>query len=94
MIQYFADWCIYSLLRFDPASKIGGSLNFFVYDTVKIYLLVLVIIGCIAFIRTFLSPHKLREIFSRQRFGIGNISASTLGALTPFCSCSSIPIFI
>lgn len=94
MIHSFADWFVYSLLRFDPASRVGSSLNFFVYDTIKIYLLVLVIIGCIAFIRTFLSPHKLREIFSRSRFGIGNISASLLGALTPFCSCSSIPIFI
>ena len=94
MIKIFADWLVYSLLNFEPASKIGGSLNFFVYDTVKIYFLVLIIIAAIAFIRTFLPPHKLNEAFSKQKFGLGNLSASMLGAVTPFCSCSSIPIFI
>lgn len=94
MIQQFTDWLIYSVFNLDPVSKMGSSINFFVYDTVKIYLLVLVIIGVIAFIRTFLPPHKIREMFSKQRFGVGNLSASLLGAVTPFCSCSSIPIFI
>lgn len=94
MVQQFADWLIYSVLNLDPASKIGSSINFFVYDTVKIYLLVLVIIGVIAFIRTFLPPHKIKEMFSKQRFGVENLSASILGAVTPFCSCSSIPIFV
>ncbi|MDD4271291.1 MAG: permease [Patescibacteria group bacterium] len=94
MIKIFADWLIFSLLNFDSASKIGGSLNFFVYDTVKIYFLILIIIAVIAFIRTFLPPHKLKETFSKQKFGLGNLSASMLGAVTPFCSCSSIPIFI
>ena len=94
MIQKFADWLIYSLLNFDPATKQGGSLNYFVYDTVKIYLLVLVIIAAIAFIRTFLPPHKLKETFAKQKYGTGNISSALLGAVTPFCSCSSIPIFV
>ena len=94
MIQQFSAWLVYSVFNFDPASKMGGSINFFVYDTVKIYLLVLIIIGAIAFIRTFLPPHKLKETFAKQKFGLGNISASLLGAVTPFCSCSSIPVFI
>ena len=94
MIQQFANWLVYSIFHLDPTSKAGSSINFFVYDTVKIYLLVLVIIAVIAFIRTFLSPRKLKETFAQQKFGIGNISASILGAVTPFCSCSSIPIFI
>ena len=94
MIQWFADWFVYSLLRVQPETKLGESLNFFAYDTVKIYLLILVIIAVIAFIRTFLPPHKLKETFSKQRFGAGNISSSLLGAVTPFCSCSSIPVFV
>jgi len=94
MIQQFADWLIYSVFKLDPASKIGSSINFFVYDTVKIYLLVLVIITAIAFIRTFLPPHKIKEMFAKQKFGVGNFSAAILGAVTPFCSCSSIPIFV
>lgn len=94
MIQQFADWLVYFLLNFDSVTKIGSSINFFVYDTVKIYLLVLVIIAVIAFIRTLFPPHKLKETFVKQRFGVGNISSSILGAVTPFCSCSSIPIFV
>ena len=82
------------MFNLDPASKIGSSVNFFVYDTIKIYLLVLVIIGVIAFIRTFLPPHKIKEMFAKQKFGVGNFFAAMLGAVTPFCSCSSIPIFV
>ena len=94
MIQQFANWLIFSVFNFDPATKIGGSLNFFVYDTIKIYLLVLAIIAVIAFIRACLPPHKIKKIFSRQKFGAGNLSAALLGAVTPFCSCSGVPIFI
>ncbi len=94
MFQQCADWLVYSILNFDPASKIAGSINYFVYDTIKIYFLVIVIIAVIAFIRTFLPPHKLKEMLARQKFGLGNLSASILGAVTPFCSCSSIPLFI
>lgn len=94
MIQQFADWLIYSVFNLDPASKTGSSINFFVYDTAKIYLLVLLIVAVIAFIRTFLPPHKIKQVLSKQRFGIGNLASSVLGAVTPFCSCSSIPLFV
>jgi len=93
MIQQFADWLVYFVFNLDPASKIGNSINFFVYDTVKIYLLVLAIITVITFIRTFLPPHKIKEMFAKQKFGVGNFFAAILGAITPFCSCSSIPVF-
>ncbi|KKP37520.1 MAG: hypothetical protein UR28_C0029G0002 [Candidatus Peregrinibacteria bacterium GW2011_GWF2_33_10] len=94
MLQQFADWLVYSFLNFDSGSRIASSVNFFVYDTIKIYFLILIVVFVIAFIRTFLSPHKIKETLAKQRFGIGNLSASILGAVTPFCSCSSIPIFI
>ncbi|MBI5414856.1 permease [Candidatus Peregrinibacteria bacterium] len=94
MLQQFADWLTYGIFGLDSTSKIGSSINYFIYDTIKIYLLILVIIAVIAFIRTFLPPHKIKEIFAKQRFGIGNFSAAILGAVTPFCSCSSIPIFV
>lgn len=94
MSQRFADWLVYTLCNFSPATKLGTSLNFFVYDIVEIYFLVLLVIAVIAFIRTFLPPHKLKEMFARQKFGSGNFAAAILGAVTPFCSCSSIPIFV
>jgi hypothetical protein len=94
MIQQFADWLTYSIINLDPTSKIGGSVNFFIYDTIKIYFLILAVVGVIAFIRTFLPPDKIKKTFIKQKFGTGNLAASLLGAVTPFCSCSSIPLFI
>jgi len=94
MIQKFTDWLVFSVFNFDAASKVGSSVNFFVYDTVKIYFLVIAVVAAVAFVRTFLPPHKIKETLSRQKFGIGNIAAAFFGAVTPFCSCSSIPIFI
>ena len=94
MLQQFADWLTYSILSLNPATKIGGSINFFIYDTVKIYLLDILIVAAIAFIRTFLPPHEIKKALSKQKFGMGNLAAAILGAVTPFCSCSSIPIFV
>ncbi|MFH1745335.1 MAG: permease [bacterium] len=94
MIQKFADWFSYSILNLDFASKIGVSINFFIYDTIKIYFLIIIVIGLVSFFRTFLPPHKIKETLSKQKFGIGNLVAAIFGAITPFCSCSSIPIFI
>ncbi|MDP2642922.1 MAG: permease [Candidatus Peregrinibacteria bacterium] len=94
MIQAFSNFLCYSVFGLNPASKFGETVNYFIYDTVKIYLLIIAVIAVISFIRTFLPPHKIKETLSKQRFGIGNLSASILGAVTPFCSCSSIPIFI
>lgn len=94
MIQQFANWLIYTIFDLDPTSKLGANINFFVYDTIKIYLLVILIVTVIAFIRTYLPPHKIKQVLSGQRFGTGNFAASLLGAVTPFCSCSSIPMFV
>lgn len=94
MLKQFSDWLVYSIFKFDSVSKIGSSVNFFVYDTIKIYFLVVAVVAAIAFLRTFLPPHKIKETLSKQKFGAGNLAASILGAITPFCSCSSIPIFI
>lgn len=94
MIKIFTDWLVYSFLGLDQATKLGSSVNFFVYDTLKISVMILVVITGIAFIRTFFPPNKLKDTLSKQKFGLGNVSASLLGAVTPFCSCSSIPMFI
>ncbi|MDP2860793.1 MAG: permease [bacterium] len=94
MDKYIADKVSYSFLGLSPTSKLGGSVNFFIYDTIKIYVLTLVIVAVIAFVRTFLPPHKIKEVLVRQKWGVGNLAASVLGAITPFCSCSSIPIFV
>ena len=94
MFQNFADWLTYSIFGFFPGTALGGSVNFFIYDIVKIYVLILLIVAGLAFFRTFLSPHKIKNVLVKQKFGAGNVMASLLGAVTPFCSCSSIPLFI
>ena len=77
----------------DPETRLGGAIHFFIYDTVKIFLLLAVMIFVIGVIRTWLPEHKLKNWMGRGRLG-GNFVAALFGAITPFCSCSSIPIFI
>lgn len=94
MLQAFSVWIVTSLFGLDPASKLGDSALFFVYDTLKIYFLVFTVLTAIGFVRTFLPPETVRSFLSKQRYGVGYIIASAIGAITPFCSCSSIPLFI
>lgn len=81
-------------LGLDPSSKIGGSIQFFLYDTIKIMVLLGVLILIISYIQSYFPPERTKRILGRFR-GIGaNCVAALLGTVTPFCSCSSIPLFI
>lgn len=75
-------------------SQIGGSLHFFLYDTIKIFILLSVLIFLASLIQSFFPPERTRRILSKVRGLPGNILGALLGTVTPFCSCSSIPIFI
>jgi hypothetical protein len=78
----------------DPASRIGGSMQFFVYDVIKIFILLSVLIFAISYVQSYFPPERTRRILG-GRSGIGaNILGALLGTITPFCSCSSIPLFI
>lgn len=94
MIQEFVDWLLYSLIGIDPIIRINQSINFFIYDSIKILLLLFFMISVIGFLRTYLPQHKIKKWLSGKRLGLGNFFASLFGAITPFCSCSSIPIFL
>ncbi|MDO8602888.1 MAG: permease [Candidatus Omnitrophota bacterium] len=93
MLQLIIDWLTYSVLKLDSGSKLGLSVNFFIYDSVKIMLLLFALIAMIGFLRSFISQRKIKAWIAGTR-GWGNFFASLFGAITPFCSCSSIPIFI
>ena len=81
-------------LGLDAAEKIGGSVQFFIYDLIKIMVLLGVLIFIISYIQSFFPPERTKKILGRFH-GIGaNIIAALLGTVTPFCSCSSIPLFI
>ena len=81
-------------LGLDTTGKIGGSVQFFIYDTIKIMVLLGVLILLISYIQSYFPPERTKKILGRFH-GIGaNIIAALLGTVTPFCSCSSIPLFI
>ncbi len=94
VIQPFANWLSYGLLGLSPASHLGSSLAFFFYDVPKIILLLGGMIFAITLLRSFFSAEKTRAWLGGKREGVGNILAATLGIITPFCSCSAVPLFI
>jgi uncharacterized protein len=94
MLKDFADNLVFGLLGFQPGTRIGEALNFFFYDTMKIFLLLVVIIFVVAVVRSFFPPERSRKLLSHRREYVGNFLAALLGIVTPFCSCSAVPLFI
>jgi uncharacterized membrane protein YraQ (UPF0718 family) len=94
VIEPLAGWITYSLLGLERGSHLGESLAFFLYDVPKIILLLGGMIFLISIIRTFFSPERTRALLGGKRQGMGNVLAALLGIVTPFCSCSAVPLFI
>ena len=95
MIQQFADWLIFDLLGMDANSRLGEAVNFFVYDSTKIILLLFSISIVMGIVNAYFPIERLRNYLSSHRlYGFQYLLASIFGAITPFCSCSSIPLFI
>jgi len=94
LIQPLANWVTYSLLQLQTDSHLGQSVAFFLYDVPKILLLLSGMIFLISILRTFFSPERTRALLGGKRQGIGNVLAALLGIVTPFCSCSAVPLFI
>ncbi|OGR81348.1 MAG: hypothetical protein A2X32_11020 [Elusimicrobia bacterium GWC2_64_44] len=93
-VQLFADWLVYGVFGLGRDTLAGGALNFFVFDTIKIFLLLAAIIYAVSIGRTFLPPSRVREIIlTKSRFA-GHLWAAALGIVTPFCTCSAIPLFL
>jgi len=92
-LEGLVDWLVYELAGMDVDSHLAGAIHFFIYDTVKIFLLLAVMIFIIGVVRSWLPQHKLKKWMSGGGM-TGNVIAALFGAITPFCSCSSIPIFI
>lgn len=93
MLLKFVDWLTYGVCGLNPDAKFSQALNFFVYDSIKILGLLFVMIFFIGVLRTFLPQERLKQ-WLNTKGALGNFMASLFGAVTPFCSCSSIPIFI
>lgn len=94
MIKQLANWLTYSVFQLTTGSHLADAVNFFIYDTVKILLMLSVIIYVITIIRSFFPPEKVKNILANKVEFVGNVMASSLGIVTPFCSCSAVPVFI
>ncbi len=94
MIKIFADWLTYNIFEMQAETHLADAVNFFVYDTIKIFLMLTVIIFAVSVIRSFFPPEKVKKILANKAEFVGNILAALLGIVTPFCSCSAVPVFI
>ena len=94
-LQHLADWLIYSVLKIDSPSKLGDALNFFVYDTIKIFILLMIVTLLMGTINSYFPIDKVRSFLTKRKwYGLDYFVASFFGTITPFCSCSSVPLFI
>ena len=95
MLQRFADWLVFGVFGLDPDSKIGDALDFFIYDSIKILILLFVISTIMGVINAYFPVSRLKRYLQTHKlYGLQYLLASVFGAVTPFCSCSSIPLFI
>ena len=94
MLQEFADWVTYTLLGLAQGTPLASTVNFFVYDSIKVTVMLAVIVFLVAIVRTFITPQKVKKWVAGRTEGVGNVVAAVLGIPTPFCSCSAVPLFI
>ncbi len=95
MIQQFADWLVYGIFGIDVATSLGIAVNFFVYDTMKILILLFCISFVMGIINAYFPIERLRQYLTTHKlYGLDYFMAALFGGITPFCSCSSVPLFI
>ena len=93
-VKLFADWLTYRVFSISPKTLLAEAVDFFIYDTIKIFILLAAIIFAVSIIRSFLPPEKIRKILSHKHKYAGNILAAAFGIITPFCTCSAVPLFL
>ena len=89
-----SQWLAFDLLGLSPESHLGDAVRFFLYDTPKVLMLLVLVVYAIGVIRSFFTPERTRAILAGKRESLGNVLAALLGVVTPFCSCSAVPLFI
>jgi uncharacterized membrane protein YraQ (UPF0718 family) len=93
-LKPFSYLVVYDWFRIDSSSHLGAALQFFIYDTPKVLLLLVLIVFLVGILRSFFTPEKTRKILAGKNESVGNVFAAVLGVATPFCSCSAVPLFI
>ena len=94
MLNNFALYIVEELLKISVDTQLGGSIHFFIYDTLKIIFLLSFMIFTISYIRSYFPPEKVKDMINKHNGITAHIFAAILGVLSPFCSCSTVPIFI
>ena len=90
----FAEWVTYAVLRLARGAALADAVEFFVYDTPKVLMLLTLVVFGVGVVRSFFTPERTRRILADKRESVGNVLAGLLGIVTPFCSCSAVPLFI
>ncbi len=94
-LQHFSDWLIYSVFKIGAETHLGNALNFFVFDTLKILILLFFIVFLMGIVNAYFPIERLKNYLNKKKlYGLEYLFASIFGAITPFCSCSSVPLFI
>ncbi len=93
-VELLANYIVYNVFNIKEHSHMGDSLQFFIYDTIKIFILILIISFAVGYIKSFFTPENTKKHLTGLPLGVGNILAALLGIVTPFCSCSACPLFI
>jgi len=89
-----SEWLTYSLLRLPRDTRLGAAVEFFLFEVPKVLLLLTVVVFVVGIIRSFFTPERTRALLKGRRESVGNVLAALLGVVTPFCSCSAVPLFI
>jgi len=93
-LKPFSYLVVYDLIGLKKGNHLGEALQFFIYDTPKVLLLLVLIVFLVGVLRSFFTPEKTRKILAGKRESVGNVFGAILGVATPFCSCSAVPLFI
>ncbi|HIJ89880.1 MAG: permease [Desulfobulbaceae bacterium] len=89
-----ADFIAFTLFKLSPDTRLGKATQFFLYDTPKVLMLLALVVFAVGILRSFFTPERTRRILAGKREAVGNVLAALLGIITPFCSCSAVPLFI
>jgi uncharacterized membrane protein YraQ (UPF0718 family) len=93
-LQPTAAWLTSSAFHLDRTTRLGSAIEFFLFEAPKVLMLLLLVVFGVGIIRSFFTPERTRAILAGKRESIGNVMAASLGVVTPFCSCSAVPLFI
>jgi len=93
-LEVFSEWFTFDLLKMSPGSHLASSVQFFLFEAPKVMMLLVVVIFGVGMVRSFFTPERTRHILAGKRESAGNVLAALLGVVTPFCTCSAVPLFI